>query len=302
MVKGGGAGGCGTLVGCGRKARPLGDTLYRFVCVSGNPKHRPAHPYFPQIQRGYYNWNAVFKAYNTMTTGPRRSPEQGPPEARLPDQLRLVVTPALSACLPALALARREGGPEASRAPAAWHEAFGAARVRAFDLRWTHKGLQPDHEAGAGEVAIEDAEATESIAEQLDGVRLADGPDDGTAGADQGTTAQHLASPVNLIEDAERAWQTLLGCSAVVAMHPDQATEFAVDLALALDVPFAVVPCCVYASDFPRRRLPDGRRVTSYDDFLDYLAAKDPAIQIATLPFEGKNKVVYRWCPADAQH
>ena len=237
-----------------------------------------------------------------MTTGPHRSPEQGPPEARLPEQLRLVVTPALSACLPALALARREGGPEASRAPAAWHEAFGAARMRAFDLRWTHKGLQPDHEAGAQEVEVdvEEKEATESMAEQLDGVRLANGPNDDTAVAEAGTTAP--ASPINLIEDAEQAWRTLLGCSAVVAMHPDQATEFAVDLALALDVPFAVVPCCVYASDFPRWRLPDGRRVTSYDDFLDYLAAKDPAIKVATLPFEGKNKVVYRWCPADAQH
>jgi hypothetical protein len=41
--------------------------------------------------------------------------------------------------------------------------------------------------------------------------------------------------------------------SAVVCgMHPDGATEFIVDLALALDKPFAVVPCCVFGREFPR--------------------------------------------------
>jgi hypothetical protein len=34
--------------------------------------------------------------------------------------------------------------------------------------------------------------------------------------------------------------------------------------------------------------------VTSYDDLIRYLVAKDPArIKVAELPFEGKNKVVY---------
>ena len=36
-------------------------------------------------------------------------------------------------------------------------------------------------------------------------------------------------------------------------MHPDQATEPIVDLALRLGVPFAVVPCCVYPGLFPFR-------------------------------------------------
>lgn len=57
--------------------------------------------------------------------------------------------------------------------------------------------------------------------------------------------------------------------------------------------PFAVVPCCVYASEFPRRRLA-GQAVTQYHQLIDYLVSKAPdRIQVAELPFEGKNKVVY---------
>jgi hypothetical protein len=39
----------------------------------------------------------------------------------------------------------------------------------------------------------------------------------------------------------------------------------------------------------------DGRPVTTYQQLLQYLVAKDPArIRIATLPFQGRNKVLYR--------
>ena len=34
--------------------------------------------------------------------------------------------------------------------------------------------------------------------------------------------------------------------------------------------------------------------VRSYDEFLQYLMDKDDRIQMATLPFEGKNKVIYK--------
>ena len=34
--------------------------------------------------------------------------------------------------------------------------------------------------------------------------------------------------------------------------------------------------------------------VRSYDDFLQYLMAKDDAIKRSTLPFEGKNIVLYK--------
>jgi len=88
----------------------------------------------------------------------------------------------------------------------------------------------------------------------------------------------------------------IAGASIVVAMHPDQATEPAVDVALRCGKPFAVVPCCVFSRQFPERRL-DGQPVSSYEHFVEYLRRKHPRSQVAYLPFQGKNCVVY--VPAD---
>ena len=92
-------------------------------------------------------------------------------------------------------------------------------------------------------------------------------------------------------------------CSVVVGLHPDQATDAAVDLALAFGKPFAVVPCCTYSRDFPRRRLPPGPgrprgggAVTTHAHLVEYLLAKaapGTTIERAELPFEGTNVVVY---------
>ena len=40
--------------------------------------------------------------------------------------------------------------------------------------------------------------------------------------------------------------ELLAGCSVVVGMHPDQATDAIVDFALQAGKPFAVIPCCVF--------------------------------------------------------
>jgi len=59
--------------------------------------------------------------------------------------------------------------------------------------------------------------------------------------------------------------------------------------------PLALVPCCVYGSlpQFSARVLEDGvTRVRSYDQFVSYLKQKY-RLSVATLPFEGKNKVLY---------
>lgn len=54
-----------------------------------------------------------------------------------------------------------------------------------------------------------------------------------------------------------------------------------------------MVPCCVYHKQFPRRRL-NGETVTTYDQFVAYLLAKEPnRIKTAKLDFEGKNLVLY---------
>ena len=102
-------------------------------------------------------------------------------------------------------------------------------------------------------------------------------------------------------ETAATCERVLSGCSVVVGLHPDQATDAAVDFALAHGKPFAVVPCCTYARDFPHRRRPPGPGrpkgggpVTTHAHLVEYLLAKAPGvIKCETLPFEGKNVVVF---------
>ena len=87
-------------------------------------------------------------------------------------------------------------------------------------------------------------------------------------------------------------------------MHPDGATEAIVDFALAAGIPFAVVPCCVYSRDFPRRVDESGRPIRNLERFIAYLKAKAPPGRIATqiLPFEGKNVVVFSRRASDTDH
>jgi hypothetical protein len=83
--------------------------------------------------------------------------------------------------------------------------------------------------------------------------------------------------------------------SCLVGLHPDECTEAILDKALLYDKPVAIVPCCVFPHMFPDRYLagrPDVP-VTTYDDFLQYLLEKDDRLQKATLPFEGRNQVIY---------
>jgi hypothetical protein len=76
----------------------------------------------------------------------------------------------------------------------------------------------------------------------------------------------------------------------------DQATEAAIDLALLLRLPFVVVPCCVFPSEFPERNF-KGKRVRQYSDFVEYLCNKHHKIRREKLPFvetdTAKNVVLY---------
>ncbi|KAI1320300.1 hypothetical protein EDD11_001515 [Mortierella claussenii] len=84
------------------------------------------------------------------------------------------------------------------------------------------------------------------------------------------------------------------GASILIGMHPDQATEPIVDMALMHNKPFAVVPCCVFAHENPQRRLSDGGEVSTTLDFIQYLVEKDTGrIGKEFLAFDGMNIVVY---------
>jgi hypothetical protein len=92
-------------------------------------------------------------------------------------------------------------------------------------------------------------------------------------------------------ETYPQLWSSI---TLVVGLHPDQATEAIVDCALRANKPFAVVPCCVFPLLFPERQL-SGQPVRSYEQFLDYLQAKHPAIRRHELENTPGCNVVLWW-------
>ncbi|KAG2433860.1 hypothetical protein HXX76_008214 [Chlamydomonas incerta] len=167
--------------------------------------------------------------------------------------------------------------------------------------------------SGDGSIAVS---ASEHQQEQEDNLESQEQPESGPRLATAGTAAAlsshaepkelNVAGEMYTDTDTEaeaRAWaesavRCLLDCSVVVAMHPDQAAEFAVRLALAAGKPFALVPCCVYAAEFPRRKLRSGEQVRSYAQLLAYLqelgGGSGGQVVARELPFEGKNVLLYR--------
>ena len=75
----------------------------------------------------------------------------------------------------------------------------------------------------------------------------------------------------------------------IVGMHPDQATEHIVDVALANNLSFAIVPCCVFPVD---ASIHD--KSMSFDAWCKYLCDKADDIKSDFLKFTGANRVIYR--------
>jgi hypothetical protein len=71
----------------------------------------------------------------------------------------------------------------------------------------------------------------------------------------------------------------------VVALHPDAATEPAVRAAVAQEIDFAVVPCCVFPLDGIRR---------SRAAWFTHLASLAPRACVSALPIDGANVVLWR--------
>jgi hypothetical protein len=82
------------------------------------------------------------------------------------------------------------------------------------------------------------------------------------------------------VRDAQEALALLLNVRLVVGFHPDQAVDCCFELAALLDVPFCVVPCCVFPREFPHRRLvrDDGgaEPVRTHSQLIEYLLQKAP--------------------------
>ena len=110
-----------------------------------------------------------------------------------------------------------------------------------------------------------------------------DNDDGGTNDERTTTTEQATQEALDIL--ASGRIQLILG------FHPDQATECCLDLAHLLQVPFCIVPCCVFPAEFPQRRrrpqqpepelddiMPSSSSgllpVRTYTEFLDYLRQK----------------------------
>lgn len=91
----------------------------------------------------------------------------------------------------------------------------------------------------------------------------------------------------------EEIYESVLNSSLIVGLHPDQAAGSLIDLALLLNKPFVIVPCCVFWKKFPRRKLSDGQQVKTEEQLFIWLMEKDERIQETILEFEGKNKVLF---------
>jgi hypothetical protein len=112
------------------------------------------------------------------------------------------------------------------------------------------------------------------------------------------TTASTIIATPSI---AWEALKTILRVKLIVGFHPDQATDSCFALAELLNVPYCIVPCCVFPNQFSYRtvKLQDGTsaRVKTYNQLVDYLKEKYPAAQTAYLDFPftetAKNLVLY---------
>lgn len=99
------------------------------------------------------------------------------------------------------------------------------------------------------------------------------------------------------VVDAKLALDFILKAKLVVGFHPDQATDYIIALAEELSVPYCLVPCCVFPSEFPNRRLSDGSHVRCYSELLTYLSENAKNLRRAELCFHftetAKNIALY---------
>jgi hypothetical protein len=113
--------------------------------------------------------------------------------------------------------------------------------------------------------------------------------------------AEGESSSAGTISQAQAALETILQAKLIAGFHPDGATEACVDLALLLGIPVCIVPCCVFPADFPLRTNPDGSRLRTYAQLLDYLMVNVSSMQRAALDFwftdTAKNQVLYTLSP-----
>ena len=118
-------------------------------------------------------------------------------------------------------------------------------------------------------------------------------------------TSSTLEDPLSLPICSMCSDDSLLpNCNAIVALHPDEATGVIVETAVENEIPFVVVPCCVFSRLFPERIKPgkegENKIVSTYFELIDWLVDKHPAINVTRLPFDGANLAL--WATFDSEN
>ena len=173
-----------------------------------------------------------------------------------------------------------------------WAERVRASYELARNSRWCVTGLVADAKTNA---TYEDRASSSSSRVKITSAGFIAPRDCDSVGV-TGSVPDEDGERDSTLEETRGALEDVLRrCTHVIAMHPDQATDAAVDFALERGLPFAVVPCCVYSKEFTTRRLRSGQRVTTHEQLVQYLTEKSGLVDVHTaeLPFSGKNIVVY---------
>ncbi|CAE8683229.1 unnamed protein product, partial [Polarella glacialis] len=188
---------------------------------------------------------------------------------------------------------RRTEAPWSLFVPALLDEAaFAAARAQAAAM--SRQGRKPESHAQEQDTEGAAAVAEAAHAEGADS-EASDTEESGPHGPGDDQATHEPGDAAGVEVDLDRARALVESCSIVVGLHPDEATEAAVDFALAAGKPFAVVPCCVHSRVFPHRSRKNGLPVRSFESFVSYLREKDEGVQVLELPFRGRAK---EWeCP-----
>lgn len=268
------AGGCGELA-----FELLNLNGIETACVDPRPPR--IGKYLQKWQRGLYWWNPIWRSWN----GERPSDQAQP---RSPQHLRLLFDETLTCW----AAETSSAGRCTSHAASCLNKAVTAAQ----NLQWTRQGLHEEdidtdpnsskfypnylRKINFGEDACEDTHEGDVAASESDTDAARDGS----------------GEPAITEDEALAIAKLFTGCSVVVGLHPDQAAGHIAEWAIATRKPFAVVPCCVYAAAFPKRKLPDGTPVKTWQQLIQYLVSLEKGVCTDVLDFEGKNVVVY-WSP-----
>lgn len=100
-------------------------------------------------------------------------------------------------------------------------------------------------------------------------------------------TAQHDAQILEALDQ----------CTLMIGLHADSATEAILDTALQRNIPFVIVPCCVFPNFFRQRTIVDEngnvQLVRNHEQFCQYLLEKDPRLRVSQLPFDGRNTAIW---------